>query len=264
MKKRYAVLGNPIEHSLSPKLHALFAEQTGEKIEYDKQLIEIGCFNEQVQALVEQGYVGFNITVPFKADAYHWVDQPHTDTDFAHALNTIVINEDGSTHGYSTDGIGLVRDLTVNMKVQLAGKRVLLLGAGGAAKSVIINLLNEMPAELVVANRTLSKIEAMLDVVDITPSNIEDLDGHFDVVINATSAALSGDQFALPLGIINANSLCYDMVYNCGETAFFAWAKDHDSKVVDGLGMLVEQGAESFYLWRGVRPKTQSVIAQLA
>lgn len=262
MTDKYAVLGNPIKHSLSPQLHALFAEQTGEDMAYDKQLIDLDHFDEQVNDLVAQGYKGFNVTVPFKEDAYRWVSQPSPDTAFAGALNTIKINEK-STQGFSTDGVGLVRDLTQNLNIEIAGKRVLLLGAGGAAKSVIPNLIQAEVSQLIVANRTVEKAEMLAKKLPLTPSSFEDLEGHFDLVINATAASLAGEALVLPEGLIDEKSFCYEMMYNAGDTPFIKWSNAANASSVDGLGMLVEQGAESFYIWRGVRPETSSVISSL-
>lgn len=263
MTDKYAVLGNPIQHSLSPELHAAFANQTGEEITYDKIRIEIGHFSDQLSDLIASGYRGFNVTVPFKEEAYRWVDEPAPDTAFAGALNTLLISP-GVTKGFSTDGVGLIRDLTQNHSLNLKGKRLLLLGAGGAAKSVIPSLIDTGASELVVANRTLSKVQQLAKKLPLTPCDLQSLSGHFDLVINATSASLSGNRLVLPEGLINETSFCYDMMYGQGETPFLFWGKEHGARAVDGLGMLVEQGAESFYLWRGVRPKTKDIFHQLS
>lgn len=258
----YCVVGNPIAQSLSPDLHRLFAEQTGEAIQYDKVLIELDDFDRHMRALIEQGYRGFNITAPFKENAYQLVDVAAGDTHLAGALNTIKVEENGALSGFSTDGIGLVRDIENNLGVKLNAKNVLLLGAGGAAKSVAMNLV-DAGSQLTIANRTAAKAHAIAEKIGAEGVGFDEIKGYFDVVINATSASLSDDALVLSTSIIDQSSLCYEMAYNKGETQFQQWAQQAGTPYSDGLGMLVEQGAVSFEIWRGVMPETQSVLSSL-
>jgi len=271
MTDRYAVIGNPISHSKSPQIHKMFAEQTGQDISYEKLEAALGSFKEKIDELRKKGYKGCNVTVPFKLEAWRLGASTTRALD-AEAVNTLKF-ESGEVFGDNTDGIGLVRDITQNLCFQIAGKRVLLMGTGGAASGVLHPLLDEKPQELVTAYRTLEnaqKIEkrirgtAQFPVTSISFSSYSDLsEKSFDLIINATSSGLSNDMPPLPPGIFAPGALAYDMMYG-RETPFMRFAREHGAAVVsDGLGMLVEQAAESFYIWRGLRPDTAPIIAAL-
>lgn len=263
---QYAVMGNPIAHSKSPLIHSLFAGQTGQKLEYRAILVTIGEFREAVQAFREEGGKGLNVTVPFKRDAWRLVDERSECAELAGAVNTIVVREDGSLFGDNTDGVGMVRDITQNLGVAIAGKKVLILGAGGAVRGVLGPLLEEKPAEVVIANRTPDRAQELAEAFEeqghVDGCGFDDLDGsRYDIVINGTSASLKGEVPPLPEGILTKEAFCYDMMYGGEPTAFMLWADDEGcERVSDGLGMLVEQAAESFNIWRGVRPETAPVI----
>lgn len=263
---QYAVMGNPIAHSKSPLIHSLFAEQTGQKLEYRAILVTIGEFTEAVQAFREEGGKGLNVTVPFKRDAWRLVDERSECAEIAGAVNTIVLREDGSLFGDNTDGVGMVLDITQNQGVAIEGKKVLILGAGGAVRGVLGPLLQERPAEVVIANRTPERAQELADAFEeqgrVDGCGFDDLDGsRYDIVINGTSASLKGEVPPLPEGILTKDAFCYDMMYGGEPTAFMLWADDEGCEMVsDGLGMLVEQAAESFKIWRGVRPETTPVI----
>lgn len=271
MTDKYAVIGNPIAHSKSPQIHNMFAKQTGQDISYEKIEAALGSFKEKIDELRKKGYKGCNVTVPFKLEAWGLGASTTRALD-AEAVNTLKF-ESGEIFGDNTDGIGLVRDITQNLDFQIAGKRVLLMGTGGAASGVLHPLLDEKPQELVTAYRTLEnaqKIEkrirgtAQFPVTSISFSSYSDLpEKSFDLIINATSSGLSNDMPPLPPGIFAPGALAYDMMYG-RETPFMKFAREHGAAVVsDGFGMLVEQAAESFFIWRGVRPKTAPVIAAL-
>jgi shikimate dehydrogenase len=266
---RYAVFGNPIAHSKSPRIHSLFAAQTGQNIVYDALLVPLNSFARALADFQAQGGRGANVTVPFKQEAWALADERSPRAQRAGAVNTLLLREDGSWYGDTTDGVGLVRDLCGNRGVQLAGRRVLLLGAGGAARGVLELLLAERPQQLVIANRTLAKaqelVQTFAELGALRASSFDALVGEsFDVIINATAAGLHGEVAPLPTGVIAPHGCAYDMMYGDQPTAFVRWALQHGAaQAYDGLGMLVEQAAESFYLWRGVRPETAPVIAQL-
>lgn len=263
---QYAVMGNPIAHSKSPMIHTLFAEQSGQKLEYGAILVEIGQFNEAVRAFQEEGGKGLNVTVPFKRDAWRLVDERSPCATLAGAVNTIAIRADDSLYGDNTDGVGMVRDIRDNLALSLTDKRVLILGAGGAVRGVLGPILEERPREVMIANRTLDRAQELADAFEdhgkVEACNFDDLDGiRFDIVINGTSASLKGDVPPLPEGILARDALCYDMMYAAEPTAFMRWAEEEGcERTSDGLGMLVEQAAESFKLWRGVSPDTAPVI----
>jgi shikimate dehydrogenase len=266
---KYAVMGNPIAHSKSPCIHTLFATQTGQTLEYTAILVEPGNFANAVAKFQSQGGKGLNITVPFKQEAWALASKRSDRAERAGAVNTLVLDESGKHFGDNTDGAGLVRDLTHNQSATFTGKRLLLVGAGGAARGVIEPLLNEKPALLVIANRTPEKAvtlaRSFCDLGRTEGSGLDELEGQgFDIIINATAASLTGDVPALPASVVTKESWCYDMMYADQPTAFMNWADERGAhKVMDGLGMLVEQAAESFYLWRGVRPDTALVINEL-
>ena len=266
---RYAVFGNPIAHSKSPRIHKLFAEQTGQNIVYDALLVPLNDFARAVADFQAQGGRGANVTVPFKQEAWALADERSPRAQRAGAVNTLLLRDENNWYGDTTDGVGLVRDLCSNHGVALAGRRVLLLGAGGAARGVLEPLLAERPQQLVIANRTLAKAEELAqtfaDLGTLRACSFDALAGEsFDVIINATAAGLHGEVAPLPAGVIAPRGCAYDMMYGDQPTDFVRWAQQHGAaQAYDGLGMLVEQAAESFYLWRGVRPQTVPVIAQL-
>lgn len=268
MTDHYAVIGNPISHSKSPLIHAEFAKQTGQDLDYIARKIPIDELAAGLKQLHAEGFKGINITVPFKEQAWQQVSDKSAHAQRAGAINTIIFNNDGSLSGDNTDGIGLCRDLINNHHIKLEGKRLLLLGAGGAARGVIEPLLKYQPASLFIANRTASKAADLCtlfaDFGNVNGGGYEGLSGTFDVIINATAASLSGEVPPLADTIINPNTVCYDMMYSNNDTAFITWAKQHGvTKTIDGLGMLVEQAAEAFRLWRGVQPTTQDVITHI-
>lgn len=265
----YAVMGNPIAHSKSPRIHTLFAKQTGQQLQYSAILVEKGKLNSAVADFLSQGGKGLNITVPFKQDAWSLASTRSNRAERAGAVNTLVLDQNGRHFGDNTDGAGLVRDLTNNNGATLKNRRVLLVGAGGAARGVIEPLLGEEPALLVIANRTPEKAVELARLFcglgHTEGCGLEDIAGQtFDIIINATAASLAGDVPALPDSIVTTDSWCYDMMYGDRPTAFMNWAQQLGAaKCMDGLGMLVEQAAESFYLWRNVRPDTGPVIQAL-
>ena len=266
---RYAVMGNPVAHSKSPLIHRLFAEQTGQDMVYEAILVPRDGFARAVADFCAAGGKGLNVTVPFKQEAWQLATRRSERAERAGAVNTLAIEGAGDLYGDNTDGVGLVRDLKINQGVELAGRRILLIGAGGAARGVLAPLLAERPARLVIANRTVSRAaelaQAFRDLGPVEGCGFADLAGRgFDVVINATAAGLEGRVPDLPAGPITPDSVCYDMMYGSEPTAFVRHARALGARLaVDGLGMLVEQAAESFLLWRGVRPDTAPVIARL-
>jgi len=266
MTDRYAVIGNPVEHSRSPQIHAAFARETGEDIEYARLLAPLDGFRSTVDAFRADRGRGLNVTVPFKAQAYRLATVHSERARAAEAVNTLRFDA-GGTYGDNTDGTGLVRDIRDNLGFAIAGRRVLLLGAGGAARGVIAPLLAESPSSLTIANRTLDRARSLERHFGqrVRASAYEALSGtRFDIVVNATSASLAGTLPPLPAGVFAPDSLGYDMMYGKGLTPFLERARDEGAaRVADGLGMLVEQAAESFFIWRGVRPKTAAVLAAL-
>ena len=265
---RYVVVGNPIAHSKSPQIHAAFAAQTGQNLSYERLLAPLDGFAASVAAFRADGGKGLNVTVPFKQEAWQLCDELSERAQLAEAVNTIKL-EDGRIVGDNTDGVGLCRDICHNLQHALQGKRILLLGAGGAARGVILPLLAEHPACLTIANRTASKAEELAQQFrqhgTINASSYEALAGQtFDAVINATSASLSDALPPLPAGCFATGSLAYDMMYGKGLTPFLRFAQQQGAAhLADGLGMLVEQAAEAFRIWRGVRPETAPVIHSL-
>lgn len=266
----YAVIGNPVEHSRSPEIHAAFAEQTGESLGYERLPCELDAFAATVQAFFGRGGKGLNVTLPFKQQAEACADDISQRAEAAGAVNTLALRADGTVSGDNTDGIGLVRDLTDNFGLKLAGKRLLILGAGGAVRGVSGPLLDAGPAALVLANRTPGKAQAIADLFTsrgpISACALTDVSAHspFDLVINAISAGLQDAMPALPSALFADGAAAYDMIYADEPTAFLRWAANQNvMRRRDGFGMLVEQAAESFYIWRGVHPDTRPVIAQL-
>lgn len=268
-KDKYAVFGNPIKHSKSPLIHSIFAEQCDQAMQYRAVRVELGDFARAAGNFFDGGGAGLNITVPFKRDAFDFAQRLSDRAMRAGAVNTLTRAEDGTIEGDNTDGIGLVRDMVANLGWMVQGLRVLLLGAGGAVRGVLEPLLRERPRELLIVNRTAERAAALArEFADLGPvegGGYELLgERQFDLIINATSAGLSGEMPELPSTLLTEHSCCYDMVYGNEPTPFMRWAAHHAAwAVADGLGMLVEQAAQSFYIWRGMRPETQSVITQL-
>ena len=264
---RYVVIGNPVAHSLSPDIHALFARQTGETIEYGRLLVPRGEFATQAQGFFRDGGRGANVTLPFKIDAFDFAAQRSDRARLAGAANFLMAR-DGAIFADNTDGAGLVADLTRNLGITLHGRSVLIVGAGGAARGIVAPLLGQDPARLLIANRTaqrafdlaarfhsLGRVEACaLDAID---------DGPFDVILNATSTSTRGERLALAHDLFGGSTLAYDLSYGPAARPFVEDAQARGARAVDGLGMLVEQAAESFALWRGKRPTTEPVLAEL-
>jgi len=266
---KYAVFGNPIKHSKSPAIHAAFAEQCGQRIQYRAVRVELGDFQRAAASFFAAGGKGLNVTLPFKQDAFAFADTLTDRARRAGAVNTLSVCADGSIAGDTTDGIGLVRDMVANLGWQLQGRRIGLLGAGGAVRGVLEPLLRERPKCIVIANRTAAKAAELAalfsDLGPVQGGGYELLDDlEVDLLINATSAGLEGEMPPLPDTLLTVRSCCYDMLYGPEPTLFMRWAAQNAAwAVADGLGMLVEQAAESFYRWRQVRPATQPVINQM-
>ena len=268
MTDHYAVVGNPIGHSKSPLIHRAFAAQTGQDISYEAILFELDLFKEQAAAYFEAGGRGLNVTVPFKLDAFQFAEVLSKRAKRAGSVNTLLIGKDEKIYGDNTDGVGLVRDIVQNHGGVITGKRVLILGAGGAVRGVLEIILAEQPESVVIANRTVSKAQDLADefaeLGQVTALGFEQLTDSYDLVINGTAASLQGDLPPLPDGLLAGDAWCYDMMYGAEETPFNAWARQQGAqKTIDGLGMLVEQAAESFFMWRHVRPQTAPVITEL-
>ncbi len=270
---QYAVFGNPIAHSKSPDIHAAFAAETGQQLQYTKQCIPEDQFQAAVTAFFDNGGKGLNITLPFKLDALAVAKQLTQRAQLAGAVNTLALTANGDILGDNTDGAGLVADITGEQGWPVRAKRVLVLGAGGAVRGALQPLLECEPALLMIANRTLAKAEQLVDVfATVAPSatrlqasTYADLAGQqFDLVINGTSASLAGDVPPLPDTLLAPDAACYDMMYGASDTVFIQWAKNHGCKhYADGLGMLVGQAAQAFKLWRGVTPTVQPVIQRI-
>lgn len=272
---RYAVVGNPIAHSKSPLIHTAFAEQTAQSLVYERIEGDLECFEDEVRAFFSvPENKGLNITVPFKERAYAMCDELSARAQIAEAVNTLYMQGDRLV-GDNTDGCGLVNDIVCNYQTPLEGKRVLLIGAGGASKGVLLPILQAQPAELVLTNRTFSKAEALVGRYNqrpeistcsgrLTASSFDALNTPFDVVINGTSASLSGALPEISVEIFSGSTVVYDMMYSDEETVFNRWARENGAaRTIDGLGMLVEQAAEAFRVWRGVKPSTGECIAAL-
>jgi shikimate dehydrogenase len=267
MTDRYLVLGHPIAHSQSPKIHALFAAQTGQDMSYAALDVEPGTLPDVLErVIVQEGVVGMNVTVPYKTEAFELCDMVSPRARRARAVNTLLFNVD-ALRGDNTDGVGLMRDLK-NLGFEVEEKRILILGAGGAVRGILEPILRKSIDGLCIANRTVEKAEALVkEFVDLATTSVEALSFEalaeqqpFDAVINATSASLSGDLPPLPEHLLTEDAWAYDLMYAAQPTPFMQWASAHGARVADGLGMLVEQAAESFSIWRGVRPQTAPVI----
>lgn len=271
---RYAVAGNPVAHSRSPHIHSLFAQQTGQAIDYGRLLCPLDGFVPEVKAFAASGAKGCNVTVPFKFEAFELAARRSPRAELAQAANTLRFDPDeqGGWLADNTDGVGLVRDITVNAGVALAGRRVLLLGAGGASAGVLGPLIEARPAEIVMANRTVEKAQAIVTRhadwaarhgVTLSARGLADAGKGFDVFINGTAASLAGSGVPVGPEVLQPGALALDMMYGPAAQAFLDWARSHGAEARDGLGMLVEQAAESFALWRGVRPDTAPVLAEM-
>ncbi|MEO6321862.1 MAG: shikimate dehydrogenase [Polaromonas sp.] len=271
----YFVLGNPIAHSLSPQIHARFAELAGQVMDYQTWLTPLDGFAATLVQLVQGGARGCNVTVPFKFEAFQ---AAHTQSDraqLAQAANTLVF-ENGLTHADNTDGIGLVNDIQNNAGVPLAGRDVLLIGAGGAGAGALGPLLAAGPRRLVLANRTRAKADALvarhqahpslqeaLQKTELLAQDLQALGGSFDVIINASASSLSGSAVPIDSSVLKPGALAYDMMYGPAAAGFMRWAREHGASPRDGLGMLVEQAAEAFALWRGARPPAAQVLQEI-
>jgi shikimate dehydrogenase len=266
---KFAVMGNPVAHSKSPRIHALFAHQFHHAIEYTAIQVDPGGFAQAVEQFRAQGGRGLNVTVPFKIDAYHLASQLSDRARLAGAVNTLRFEPDGSVFGDNTDGAGLVHDLARNLDVQLRNKQLLLLGAGGAVRGVVAPLMKQHPELTVIANRTAGKAKELAAEFTqfgrIEGCGFEETKGrHFDIVINGTAASLKGEVPPLPENLFANHALAYDMMYGARAMPFLDWAVRHGAeRAADGLGMLVEQAAESYFVWFGTRPETKSVIHAL-
>lgn len=267
-RELYAVMGNPIRHSKSPTIHSEFAQQLGIAMEYRAIEVAAGKFVQAVQEFRAAGGRGLNITVPFKLEAYELASKKSSRAEIAGAVNTLKF-ENGALFGDNTDGIGLIRDVTANQKTPLQGQKILVMGAGGAVRGILGPLLEEHPHSVVIANRTVSKAQELEKMFAghgaVNGCGFDDLRGErYQVVINGTAASLQDQVPPLPDSLFEAGALAYDLMYGEKPTAFMVWAQSHGAaRVSDGLGMLVEQAAESFFIWHGVRPDTASVIEAL-
>lgn len=265
---RYAVFGHPVGHSKSPQIHAAFAAQTGQSLTYEAIDAPPGVFADRLRQFVDQGGRGCNVTVPFKSEAYRLADECDALAKQAQAVNTLRVEPDGRLAGFNTDGVGLLRDLTQNLGLALAGQRVLLVGAGGAAAGILGPLLAAGIAELVIVNRTPQRASDLARRFAAQgPVRVAGLDapgGGYDLVLNATAAGLGGRAPDLPIAVFGPQTVAYDLVYGPAAAPFLSFASTASARAGhDGLGMLVEQAAEAFWLWRGVRPATGPVIAAL-
>eukprot|EP01030_Chromulinospumella_sphaerica_P005127 gene5127-5013_t len=268
----YCVMGNPVAHSRSPAIHARFAELTGQLVHYERRLIPLDGFAQGVRDFVAEGGRGCNITVPFKFEAPALAAVCSERVHLAGAANTLSFQVDGSMHADNTDGLGLVADITRNAGVALQGARVLLVGAGGAAAGVLGPLLHAGVAHVTVANRTVAKADALvashsalatLQKAELLAQDPQCLEGNFDVIINATASSLAGAAVPVPACVLRPGSLAYDMMYGPAAQGFMDWAHAHGATARDGLGMLVEQAAEAFAIWRGVRPPSAQVLEEM-
>ena len=266
---KYAVMGNPVGHSLSPRIHQMFAEQCGIRLEYNAIHVELGEFESAVSHFRDRAGKGLNVTVPFKLEAWQMADVRSTRAELAGAVNTLKFEENGHVFGDNTDGVGMLRDITGNLDKTVADARVLVIGAGGAVRGVLGPLLGEKPALLHIVNRTAAKARDLAKVFaefgPCTASGLDEVTGEsYDIIINGTAASLQGKVPDLPASIFSDGSLAYDMMYSKNPTSFLVWAGQNGAgQLSDGLGMLVEQAAESFALWHGVKPDTKSVIKVL-
>ncbi|MDP2227947.1 MAG: shikimate dehydrogenase [Moraxellaceae bacterium] len=268
MTDSYCVFGNPVAHSKSPVIHGEFARLTGQDIHYEAKLADKDGFTQAAHDFFAAGGKGCNVTVPFKEEAWSLAEVRSRRAEKAGAVNTLMLGKDGRLYGDNTDGAGLLCDMQDNAGWELRGRRVLLLGAGGAARGVVSPLLAARPAMLVIANRTPARAQELVrlfaDEGPVTGGSYDTLAGQtFDLVINATSASLGGELPPLPAGLLAPGAQAYDMMYGAVPTVFLQWAAAQGAQTRDGLGMLVEQAAEAFFLWRQVRPPTSAVLSGL-
>ncbi|MBF6631157.1 MAG: shikimate dehydrogenase [Comamonas sp.] len=268
----YCVMGHPVAHSRSPWIHTRFAQLTQQSLQYERRLVPLQGFAADLQAYIAAGGKGCNVTVPFKLDAAQAAHTQSPRVALAAAANTLVIDAEGRIHADNTDGLGLVADITRNAQVSISGQDIVLIGSGGAAAGVLGPLLEQQPRRIVVCNRTFNKAQALveqhaelakLQKVELLALEQQGLEGNFDIIINATAASLQGAGIPVPASVLRPGSLAYDMMYGPAAAPFLQWAAQHGAVGRDGLGMLVEQAAESFALWRGVRPPSQQVLQEL-
>ncbi|MEX0619550.1 MAG: shikimate dehydrogenase [Pseudohongiellaceae bacterium] len=265
---RYAVVGNPADHSKSPEIHARFAAQTTEDVDYSAVTLEPESFERWVSEFFAAGGGGLNVTVPFKERAFALCEERSPRAQRAGAVNTLYLDATGRLSGDNTDGVGLLRDIVINNNFPVAERKVLVLGAGGAVRGVLAVLVDALPAEIKIANRTLARAHALSrefhSLFPVSVAAYDELHQQFDLIINGTSASLNGQVPPLPDTVIARGCCCYDMMYSDRDTPFVEWARNHDAALIlDGIGMLVEQAAESFAIWRGKRPDTAPVIEAL-
>jgi len=272
---QYYVLGNPIAHSKSPLIHARFAELTGQSLQYERLLVPLDSFAATLAQLVQAGIKGCNVTVPFKLDAFEAATTRTDRAQLAQAANTLLLG-DGTVHADNTDGVGLVNDIQNNAGISLAGRDVLLIGAGGAGAGALAPLLAAGPRRLVLVNRTRAKADALaarhkahasmkdlLEKTELLSEGLQSLQGSFDVVINASASSLAGAGVPVATSVLKPGALAYDMMYGPAAAGFMAWAQENGATPRDGLGMLVEQAAEAFELWRKVRPPSAQVLGEI-
>ena len=264
----YAVIGDPVSHSKSPLIHSLFATQTGESISYVAQKVVTEKFEKFVSEFFEGGGFGLNVTLPHKERAYKLARNCDRGAQMAEAANTLFLDSTGEICAANTDGTGLVADIKLNNGVQIRGKDLLLLGAGGAVRGALVSLIEEKPSSITVVNRTLSRANFLKTKFNKIPrfkiSTYDELDHDYDLIINGTSLGLTNEVPPLKAVNVRQGAFCYDMFYSDGQPAFVNWAKANGAgKAIDGLGMLVEQAAESFLIWRGIRPETRPIIDEL-
>lgn len=266
---QYAVFGHPIDHSLSPQIHTLFAQETGQSLCYVRRDVKPDQFESELTRFLAEGGKGLNCTIPLKELAYGIAATKSTRALRAKAVNTLMLCPDGALYGDNTDGTGLVRDLTLRLGITLKDRNILLIGAGGASRGILLPLLEERPANLTLTNRTMARAETLAmefaDFNRITVSPLQELKGKtFHLILNATAASLTGELPELPEHLLAHDGICYDLAYGKQPTAFVEWGiKAGAARSVDGIGMLVEQAALAFELWRGIKPNTASVIETL-
>lgn len=269
MKDKYAVIGSPISHSLSPRIHAAFAQQTGQQLEYTAIEVKPEEFFDRLNALQQAGYKGLNVTLPLKGLAWEAADMCSEDCNRAQAVNVLAFREDGIRHGFNTDGSGLLRDLTVTNGIRLENREILILGAGGAVRGILAPLLRSRPRRITVANRTPAKAlqlaENFSDLGAVQGCGLDSIKGtRYDLIINGTSAGIDDNLPPLPDDILAPEAVTYDLMYARQPTAFVRWGQSRGARLaLDGLGMLVEQAAESFYIWRSIKPDPKPVLAML-
>lgn len=272
----YCVMGHPVEHSRSPRIHARFAELTGQTLDYGRRLVPLDGFAAAVADFAAQGGRGCNVTVPFKFEAFALASRHSERASLARACNTLTFSRDHHglpvVHADNTDGVGLVNDIVQGAGRRIAGHDVLLIGAGGAAAGVLGPLLDQAPRQLLVVNRSIGRAQELVTrhealarrhEVALAAGGLNDIHGGFDIVVNASASSLSGAAVPVPTHVLRRGALAYDMMYGPAAAPFLDWARHHGALPRDGLGMLVEQAAEAFALWRGLRPPSAQVLAEL-